>query len=317
MNAGACALRTAIRVSSRTAYLPAAEAQRLFARPGVKMARVFAPRGRATPARREGIDGHVVSGTWSWGSGSMNADFVTGGCLVLGDDGKPRMLPDGTPEIRSMVFDAAQVTIADTWQSMGLAGTGSHDFSVTDAFVPATRSAVLMSDAPMPLPLYSFPVFCLLGIGIASVALGIARVAVDALVELAQVKTPQGANRVLAERASTQQRVARAEARLRSGRLFLLEAVDKAWRAAQTGNEIPVALRRDLRLATTHATDEAAAVVDAMYACAGGSAIFASSPLQKCLRDVHVVTQHMMVGEATYEMTGRLFLGLPMNTAML
>jgi len=82
-------------------------------------------------------------------------------------------------------------------------------------------------------------------------------------------------------------------------------------------NELPVDLRRDLRLATTHAVEASAGVVQAMYACAGGNAIFDSSPLQRCLRDVQVASQHTMVGESTWELTGRLFLGLPTQVAML
>jgi alkylation response protein AidB-like acyl-CoA dehydrogenase len=75
--------------------------------------------------------------------------------------------------------------------------------------------------------------------------------------------------------------------------------------------------KRDIRLATTFATEEAAAIVDRMHRTAGGSAVFESSVLAHCLRDVHVATQHMMVSESTYEVVGRLFLGLPTNVAML
>ncbi|HWY24937.1 MAG TPA: hypothetical protein VNX47_08450, partial [Nevskia sp.] len=80
---------------------------------------------------------------------------------------------------------------------------------------------------------------------------------------------------------------------------------------------IPIELRRDIRLATTFATEESAAVVDRMHTLGGGSAVFESSPLQRCLRDVHVATQHMMVSESVYELTGRLLLGLPTQVSML
>ncbi len=299
------------------AYLPEAEARRVFQSPEVKMAGVFAPRGRAQRVRRDGVDGYLVSGTWPWGSGCRNADYISGGCLVTDDSGKPETTPEGAPNVRSMLFRAEQVEIIDTWHVLGLRGTGSNEFAVQELFVPASRSAALMTDPALAQPLYRFPVFGMLGLGIAAVALGLARLALDSLVALASGKTPQGSARVLAERQSTQEHVARATARLSAARAFLLQAVDEAWAASTQATAIPIELRRDIRLATTFATEEAAAVVDRMHSLGGGSAVFESSPLQRCLRDVHVATQHMMVSESVYELTGRLLLGLPTNVSML
>ncbi|MEQ5843735.1 acyl-CoA dehydrogenase family protein [Paraburkholderia acidicola] len=298
-------------------YLPEAEAQLIFHKPDLKLAGVFAPRGRARPLVRDGVAGYLVSGSWPWGSGSRNADYVSGGCLVMDAAGKPELLADGTPNVRSMLFDATEVEFTDNWHVMGLRGTGSNEFAVHEVFVPATRSVALMSDVPLPKPLYKFPVFGLLGVGIASVALGVARLAIDSLVELATEKTPQGSSRLLADRASTQEHVARSEARLRAARAYLLDAVDAAWEASLQPGPISIDLRRDIRLSTTFATEEAAAVVDRMHRMAGGSAVYESSPLQRCLRDVHVATQHIMVSESTYEVAGRLFLRLPTNISMI
>jgi indole-3-acetate monooxygenase len=289
----------------------------VFSRPDLKLAGVFAPRGKAVAALREGIEGYVVSGSWQWGSGSRNADYVSGGCVILDGEGKPRTLPDGSPEVRSMLFDASQVKISDNWHVMGLRGTGSNEFSVHEVFVPARRSAALIGGTPLPLPLYKFPLFGLLSLGIAAVALGIARLAIDSLVELATQKTPQGSTRMLAERSSTQEHVARAEARIRSARSFLLESIDNAWRAALKPGAIAAEQRRDIRLSTTHAADEAAAIVNRMYHLAGGTSVYDSSPIQRCLRDIQVATQHMMVSESTYEVCGRMFLGLPTNVSTL
>ena len=299
------------------AYLEPDEARKLFADPELVMAGVFAPRGTAKCATQDGVDGYRVSGRWSWGSGAHNAQFISGGCLVIGDDGKPETLPDGTPIVRSMVFPIGQVTLHDTWHAVGLCGTGSGDFEVRDVFVPKRRSLSLMADTPLKRPLYQFPVFGLLGIGIAGVALGIARVAIETLLDLAGKKTPQGSAKPLAQRPTTQQEVARAEATLRSARSYLFEAIAAAQQDAEHGGPISLERRRDIRLATTHATHAAASVVQRMYLLAGGSAVFTSSPLQRCLRDVNVATQHMMVSEATFELAGRVFLGLPTNAAMI
>ncbi|ABS62987.1 Acyl-CoA dehydrogenase type 2 domain [Parvibaculum lavamentivorans DS-1] len=298
-------------------FLQPEEAQRVFGDPLTITAGVFAPRGKAVRAVEKGVEGYRVNGRWQWGSGSRNASYISGGAMILGDDGKPEMAAEGIPQNRMMMFDAADVTLHDTWDVSGLCGTGSTDFEVKDLFVPAARAVSLISDKPLPRPLYCFPTFGLLGIGIAAVSLGLARGSIDTLVDLAGGKTPQGSSKPLALRAKAQLDVSQAEALTRSARAFLMEAIDAAWDAAVKEGEITVAHRRDIRLATTHAVQSAARAVDLMYTLAGGSSVYRGSPLQRQFRDVHVATQHMMVSDATYELTGRLLLGVPTNTAML
>lgn len=300
-----------------SAFLAPEEARAVFGDPLTITAGVFAPRGKAVHAVEKGVQGYRVSGRWQWGSGSRNAQYISGGCMILGPDGKPEMAAEGIPQNRMMMFEAQDVTLLDTWDVSGLCGTGSTDFEVKDLFVPAARAVSLISDKPLARPLYCFPTFGLLGIGIAAVALGLARGSIETLVELAGGKTPQGSSKPLALRAKAQLDVSQAEALTRSARAWLLETVNDAFDAAAANGEMTVAHRRDLRLATTHAVQLAARAVDLMYTLAGGSSVYRGSPLQRQFRDVHVATQHMMVSDATYELTGRLLLGVPTNTAML
>lgn len=295
------------------AWLPPATARPLFGRDDLRCAGVYAPRGRARP---EG-SGFVVSGRWAWGSGVQHADVVVVGCLVPGG-------PDGAPRVLSVVVDAAHVRPLDNWTSFGLCGTGSGEFEVEPHWVPAERTARMLEDAPaVGTALYRFPVFGLLALAIAATASGIARQALDAFVALAASKVPQGSQRTLAQRPAVHEALARAEAQWRAARAFALEAVDAAWQdaasaaSAAPGAAISLESRRDMRLASTHVAHTAAAVVDRVHTLAGGDAIFAASPLQRCLRDVHVATQHLMVGEPTFELAGRLLLGQPADTAML
>ena len=169
----------------------------------------------------------------------------------------------------------------------------------------------------MDTPLYRFPVFGLLAIAIAAVATGIAREALDHFVTEAGRSVPQASTKPLASRPVVQDAVARAEAKLQSARAWLMATVDAAWAAAQQPGMLSVDARRDLRLAATHAVQTSAEVVDRVYTLAGGGAVFAASPLQRALRNVHVATQHMMVNDATYELTGRLLLGVPTQVNML
>ena len=95
------------------------------------------------------------------------------------------------------------------------------------------------------------------------------------------------------------------------------EAVEEAWQAATGEGRLEVRHRALVRLAATHATITAARTVDLMYHAGGGTAVYATSPLQRQFRDIHVVTQHMMVAPATLEVTGRILFGLDADTSTL
>lgn len=294
------------------AMLPKASAREIFARPETLVSGVFAPRGQAVA-----VDGGFrVNGQWQWGSGTQNADWILAGCQVI-RDGKPDLLSNGTPRSRMMLLPADQIEFLDTWYVSGLAGTGSTDFSIHDAFVPESHAIGIGVDGPLSRPLYAFPQFGLLSMGIAAVSLGLARAAIDELTEIAGAKTPSGSARPLAARPATQAEVSRAEATLRSARAFYYETIEAAWQAARRAGHIETEHRRDIRLATTFATHACAETVDRMYNLGGGTSVYRRSPLQRIFRDVHVATQHMMVSPATFELTGRLLLGIETDVAML
>jgi alkylation response protein AidB-like acyl-CoA dehydrogenase len=157
----------------------------------------------------------------------------------------------------------------------------------------------------------------LLAVGVAAVGLGIARHALDELVGLAGGKVPTMSTRRLGERSAVQAGVARAEAVLRAGRTFLDDAVDRAWIAASGTGAIAAGDRAALRLAATTAARFSAEAVDLVHDAAGGTAVQErSSVLGRCFRDVHTVTQHLMVGPPTYDAVGRVLLGLDDGAAL-
>jgi alkylation response protein AidB-like acyl-CoA dehydrogenase len=311
---GSCAWCVFIGATSGAvlAVLSPDAAREIFSRPDVLLGGVFAPFGRAVAEP----GGFRVNGRWPWGSGTENADWVMGGCQVI-RNGEPELLKSGAPRSRMMIAPAQEIEFFDTWHVSGLCGTGSTDFAMNDLFVPEHRAAGLGIERPLERPLYAFPQFGLLAMGIAAVAMGLARAAIDELVGFASAKTPQGSSRALALRPAAQSDVARAEALLRSARSFYYETIQCAWEAACERGAIDTEHRRDLRLATTHATRSSAEAVDLMYHLGGGTSVYRRSPLQRIFRDVHVATQHMMVSHSTLELTGRLFLGLETDTSLL
>jgi indole-3-acetate monooxygenase len=149
------------------------------------------------------------------------------------------------------------------------------------------------------------------------VTLGNARGALDEFAALAAEKTPTGSRRRLGERATVHADVGQAEASLRAARALLHDELSRAWTIAEERGEVAVQERLSLRLAASHAATAAAEVCETVYRLGGGSAIYESSPLQRRFRDAHVATQHMLVGPATWELAGRLLLGLDTDTSQL
>lgn len=273
---------------------------------------VFAPSGRAI--ERDG--GYLVTGRWSFVSNCHQCSWLAPASIVFNGD-EMSMTPDG-PEIVTTFLEAGDWQIIDTWDTVGLRATGSHDIEVSDVFVPTHRTF------PVPLPdpvsdgaLFRFPLVGLFSIGLAACALGIAQAAIDDVFDLAGTKTPFGLAATLATRTTAQLAVCEALALVRGARALLREETTVLWHQVRSGTLATAERRASLRLAATHATAASARAVDLMYTAAGGTSVFASSPLQQRLRDVHAITQHFFVAPPTYETIGKVVLGVEPDGFML
>jgi alkylation response protein AidB-like acyl-CoA dehydrogenase len=260
--------------------------------------------------------GYRISGRWKFGSGCQHSDVVLVGALLC-ESGKPVMGPGGAPEMLQIALRASEVTILDTWWVTGLRGTGSHDFAIDNLFVAAERALPLNITTPVERgPLYAFPMLASFAVAKGAVALGIARHAIDAFKEIARSKVPATKTNTLRERPTAQIDLAHAEALVRSARAFLYQSVEEGWRELLAGNPISQQLRALIRLAATDCVQRCAQAVDLMYHAAAATAIYESCELERCFRDAHVVTAHIVVQPTMYEAVGRVLLDLPPDTAV-
>ena len=294
-------------------YLSADAAHEIYGSdPLVRTAGALRPFGNAVV-----VDGgYHVTGRWPLGSGCQHSGWIVGGCRILDGD-QPRLLPNGTPLMRVLFFPAADCEILDTWHSIGLRGTGSHDYTVTDVFVPAARSLSLREPPVEPGPLYAMPMIAVSAPALAAVGLGIARHATDLLLELAQTKIASRSRQSLREDVTMQASLGQAEAVLRSGRAFLYETLEEAWRVATAGDRLTVSQRAMLWLASTHAVTSAKQATELMFSAGGSASPYTSGGLERCLRDIHAVGQHLTLTPANYQMAGQAFLDLDMRSTPL
>jgi alkylation response protein AidB-like acyl-CoA dehydrogenase len=255
--------------------------------------------------------GYRVSGRWSFASGAHQATWFLCGCLVL-EDGGPRLREDGIPDIKVMYVPASDVAIIDTWNSGGLKGTGSHDFEVADIFVPEDRiftfGDLVIGPPARPGVGYTQPFMLLAAVGMAAVALGIGRDALDSFKALAVEKTPSGSRTKLNSQPVAQERFAEATALVGSARSYFYEAADALAAEAHPDTEVAAAVR----LASAHAARSCEQAIEIVYELGGGSVVYNVSRLDRCFRDIHTLTHHLAVAPANFEMVGQYLLGGPL-----
>lgn len=287
------------------AYLPAVLARDWFSSPRTLIVSATGTVGKAEIAD----GGYRVTGWWPFGSGAQHATHFMGLATVDGNQAadQPRLC---------FYFDRAQVIVHDTWHVSGLRGTGSSDFEVRSAFVPAGQVHPFIGHTPTtPGLLYRMPPLSVFAWTVSVVPLGIARGAIDAFVALAGAKSRLGVAGLLRDRELVQVMVGRAETLHAAARALLVEAMSELMAATDVGGERLIAARARLRTAGAHGAETALRIVDMLATDAGSAAIFESSPLERAIRDVQAAAKHIAMNPASYTITGRLRLGLDPGTA--
>lgn len=295
------------------AFLPGEAAEAIFGN-GTRtiLSGTTLPFGRAVPC----AGGYRISGRWSYASGCWHSTWHLAFCNIYEDGAEePRSGSVGIPELAFVHLPRAQMQLLDTWDVGGLCATGSHDVVAEEVFVPEAFVWKFVLDGPRgpqySAPLFRFPFLGFFSMPIGAVALGIAQGAIDEIAGVSQHKTPRLATGTLRERPLFQTQLAQAVALVHSARAWLHAVITKVWGKTIHGEGASVTERAELLLAATNATRSAASAVELAYTAGGGSANYRKSPLQRQMRDMHAVTQHIGTAPVQYETSGRMLLGLP------
>jgi indole-3-acetate monooxygenase len=261
--------------------------------------------------------GYRVTGHWSFGSGSPEAEWMLGSFQIL-DDGVPRKREDGGQYWRGLFRKDETVTVPGSWEVAGLRGTGSFDWTVENVFLPERRVTI---HAGIPLDnqwskwpgiTFQLPSQSWIGPHHSSVITGIARAGIEALIELAVAKVPRGrasAARVC-DNPQVQDAVGRADAILNGGRSYRELMLREMWQTLATGGEITLDQKARCRLATTNAADCARQAMDLVYRQGGSTSFKRESRLAECWRDLQVVGQTVTIAPEWYPIGGRVLMGM-------
>lgn len=286
------------------AYLEPEAANEIFnVAPGILAWGAIAHEVQAVPG------GYKASARWDFASGSRQASWLGAHVRVVEADGSPRRKPDGSPEIRTILFPATSATMYDVWDVIGLSGTGTDSYSVDNLFISEKFAA--LRDEPSALrekgPLYKIPTNTVYSMGFAATSLGVARAQFDAAIELSRKKTPQGLS-AMRENSAVQGLIGRTEAKLRRARAYLFATASEVWDDLVRGAALTEAHRVALRLAATSTIHESTEIVGTAYHMAGATAVFRANGFERRFRDMHAINQQLQARDTHYEDVGKAIL---------
>src|SRR5262249_25169227 len=241
--AGGCA--------TAAAYLDPAVAREVFGDARAVLAWGPGPKSKAVPV--EG--GYRATGAWSFASGGRHATWVGAHCLIFETDGRPRLDAEGRQIERTMLVPATEVQWTDIWNVVGLRGTASDQFAMTDRYVRHDHSIRrdFYPECRERGPLYRMPALAYYELGFAAVALGIARASLDTFIDLARTKVPRGMKSPVRDSPVVQAGLAQVEVRLRAARAYLVQSAQQIWQAiARPDGALTLPHRMTSRGASTH-----------------------------------------------------------------
>jgi indole-3-acetate monooxygenase len=261
------------------------------------------PTGQAVPTR----GGFRLSGRWSLVSGCELADYLHL-LSVVHEDGVPRLLAPGQPDLRVLFVPKGNYEILDTWHVGGLRGSGSHDVVVDDVFVPVEDS---LSPAP-PVAgisqLAQLPIIPVMIAGLGAQFLGMARAAIAVTIELLRTKVSVDPGASIRERPSVLADIASSSAAVAAAGSHLHTCMAAVWENVRT--TLPTAEdRATLYSAGLHAAAITRAGVVAMHAAAGTTALYIGCPLERSVRDLQTMERHIAAQPLWLEDAGRVLLG--------
>lgn len=260
---------------------------------------VFAGGIFPTQPAKKTARGYEISGRWKFASGCMGASLLGVG-----------IQPDVEGELpRMAVLPRDEVSIEETWDMIGMCGTGSHDLVIEQAVVDPEWTFVRGSRPNLDDPTFKYPSLSLATQVLSVTTLGLAREALDIVQSEAKERQSVTGAPNLGEREYAQIKVGKAEAKWHACKAFFYESTAAAWESIMAGDEPTPKQINLIRLSSTHLTHECVAVVRAVYEIMGMTSAENSHPMTRIYRDASLCSQHAFMGDITLRNAGAMFFG--------
>ncbi len=288
-----------------TAFLDRDVVRAMYPSLDLPTAVVAAPSAQA----RVDDDSLVVTGTVSFASGSSHAEWFFVNCVVVDDNGPVWSEGASLPQTRMCAIPREEVEVLDTWHTTGLAATASNDVRLDGCTVPAARTFSLLDGEPIDQsPLYAWR--WMFFVNLPAVPLGIGRAALTEAKEVAQTKASFPSMALARDDPTVQWNIGRAEALVASARAYVFDTVGTFWNTLSAGDPPDATEWTAVRLGLANACTAAKQAVTLLYEALGTTGIYRRSVLDRQLRDITTLSQHVLAQSKTYANCGRSLLGL-------
>lgn len=254
--------------------------------------------------------GFRVNGRWGFSSGCDHVDWVFVHSFVAAS----------AAEAHYFLVPMREIRILDTWDVMGLSGTGSKDVVLDDVFVPAHR-ALRVDDAcegrgpgaaVNPNPIFRLPRLATVPFCLVAPAIGIAQALYDRFVAEMSRRSARGLS--LAEQPTIQLRVAEAAAEIDAARLLLMRDCAETMRAMRERGALTLAQRARNRRDMAYIVALCNRAAERLFTATGGAGIYRANATQRMFRDLRAAAAHYInVWDIAGQTFGRVTLGLPPN----
>ncbi|MEU3986541.1 acyl-CoA dehydrogenase family protein [Streptomyces sp. NPDC026672] len=268
--------------------------------------------GGSNPSPARAVEGgYVISGRWAYSSGAHHATWATMGALITDDSGH-------VVDVVLALAPASELGIEETWQTVGMRGTGSHTFVADDVFVPTHRTFSMgrMARGIWPVPtdeaMYRLPLGPLATLLLAAPLLGLGQAALDLVVAKAHDK---GVAHTFFQHQSdsvgVQIQIAEASLKIRTARLHLHAVADEIDAATSRGEQVDFGARAAYRAQCGHAAQQVLEALNILLNVHGAGSFAENNPLQQYWRDANTAARHGSLNATVgYEIHGKALLGI-------
>lgn len=261
-------------------------------------------------------DNYAVTGLWPYGSGCHQCSWMLGSCILM-EDGMPVMGSSGNPALYVAMMPKSKIYINDTWHTLGMNGTGSHHWGTKDQRISETQVWPVSIEARRKNKALNFPWAVLFAVTKASIAMGVAKAAVDHYRNWITTTTPFGSNYFISEDSCVQLEFAKRFATYSSARAFLFGTISDIWNKVEKGQKLDEETIALGHLAAVKAAEDAYSVVNDLFYLSGATTtIYDKKPMQKFMRDMTTLRSHVALSNKLYEASGAALLGADPVTIM-
>lgn len=251
--------------------------------------------GAATGTAKKVKNGYNITGKWKYASGSAHATHFTANCYLQDATGNP-ILEDGIPAFRSFIFPAKEVTVFDTWNVLGLNGTASNDFEVSELFVPDSEVFSLVKPSTFAeASIFHFPFEVMAFVNMACMSTGMAFHFMELVGKLLTTKIPLYSRKKLEKMTLAQSTYNECLEKLTAARNQMYLTLEQVWEPYEKGEQ---AMTEDLKRLIDHsreASDVAKEIAFQLFPLCGMTVLFNENELNKVWRDLTVAGQHYLL----------------------